>query len=194
MDDVKFREIAASVIMPYGDRLISRYSELIWRPNWQDYLQSTYDAARLCIHAEMRKFPDILDHRIDRHKIAAAFTKAIMETSPLLIKEGTSRPSDGARLANETLAFLTSVRIVRQILIKRFKDVPGWSEKIADATIRFPPATDGDYPEHAYKAFFSATHSSLNFFILANLYFLIESYHLQSLGWNKPVPNLPEQH
>ena len=192
MDETKFREIAVNVVSPNGNHLINRHSELIWRRGWQDALQDNYENTRSCIHDEMRRYPNILNHRIDRHKIAAAFTKAIMEVKPLEIKNGMLNPSLGARLANEALAFLTAVRIVRQFLVSRFRNETDWSEKVAFAAINFPPASEGEYPEHVYKAFFNATHGGLNAFVLANLYFLIESYHLQSLGWNGILPNSPE--
>lgn len=193
MEESKFIEIAQSVILPFGNRLIARDKELTWRRDWQDCLQSSYKTARECVHAEMRKFPPVPNHRIDRHKVAAAYTKAIMESRPLEIIGGTVNPSVSARLANETLAFLSAVRIVQKFLAERFKNEPLWPDKINGTSIKFPPANDGAYPEHAYKAFHNATPSQLNLFVLANLYFMIESYHLQSLGWVVCVPNIPGQ-
>lgn len=190
----KFKHITDVIIPYYGEFLIDRYKELTWRPEWQSCVKDTYETVRLCIHNEMRKEPTVYDHRIDRHKVAAAFTKAIIQVRPLMLKQGISNPSPGARLANEALAFASSVRISRQFLVRRFKDVPEWSERIAEEAIKYPPASDGDFIAHAYKAFFNATPGSLNGFILANLYFLIESYHLRSLGWNEATPGQPGQY
>ncbi|MDO8811183.1 MAG: hypothetical protein Q7J38_04040 [Gallionella sp.] len=193
MGDGTFNKIAQSVILRVGNSIIANHGELTWRHDWQNCLRPSYESARQAVHDEMRKFPPVPDHRIDRHKVAAAYTKAIMVSKPLEIKGGTLNPSVGARLANEALAFLSAVRVVQSFLVARFESEPVWATKIRDTSIRFPPAHDGFYPEHAYKAFRNATLEQYNFFVLANLYFLIESYHLQSLGWIARVPNLADQ-
>lgn len=133
----------------------------------------------------------IFTHLIDRHKIAAAFTMAIMNSKPMEYNAGTLEQSSLARLANETLAFLTAVKIIHDFLITRFKNNPDMAKKIANSVVAFPPANDHLYPIHAYKALFNAGHAGLNSFVLANLYFLVESYQLQSFGWNYCLPEIP---
>jgi hypothetical protein len=187
MDDRKFNEIADSVIQPIGDRLVSHTEGIAWLPFWKESLAREYDEIRLHIRGQMFNEPDTMAHRIDRHKVAAAFTKGIMKVKPLRLKAGVENPSPGARLANEMLAFLVAVRVVQQFLVRRFKELPEWNEKLATASFIFPPANEVKYPEHIYKAFFNADCNGLNVFVLANLYFLIESHHLHSLG----CPNLP---
>lgn len=187
MDDREFNEIADSVIQLIGDRLVSHTKGIDWLPGWKESLAREYDEVRQYIRGQMFAAPEIMVHRIDRHKVAAAFTKVIMKVKPLRMKAEINNASPGARLANETLAFLVAVRVVQRFLVRRFKVQPEWADKLANTSFSFPPANEGNYPEHVYKAFFNADCNGLNVFVLANLYFLIESHHLSSLG----CPNLP---
>lgn len=188
MDDKVFDGIAENVVLHVGERLRKKYPNagLDWKDGWRASLRTSYDVLREQIRGQMFASPGLNDHRIDRHKVAAAFTRAIMEARPL--KTSGNEPSEGGRLANEALAFLSGVRIVQRFLVNRFKAQREIAEKIATTLVRFPPANDGDYPVHAYKAFHNAGHAGLNVFVLSNLYFLIESFHLQTLGIDMPVP------
>ena len=195
--EAKLREIEEHVVSIIGDKLIKEFPGLAWRQGWKIRIRDSYNTNRTKTHSKMCEFPHTPDHRIDRHKVAAAYTTAIIKTKPLEVIATTPYPSAGARLANESLAFLSAVKIVRDFLIARFKGAEEfqggeeWPDKIATNAITFPLANDGEYPEHMYKALFHA-HGELNEFILANLYFLIESYHLKSLGWNGALPKPTE--
>ncbi len=193
MKDETFRVIVETVILPIGNTLIDRDSKLSWRKGWEQRLLDNYQTTRQCIHNDMEKESRVFTHLIDRHKIAAAFTMAIMNCKPMENSGGILKPSSLARLANEALAFLTAVKIIQDFLVKRFKNDPDMANKLANSAIIFPPANDHLYPVHAYKALFNAGHAGLNSFILANLYFLVESYQLQSLGWNDCLPEIPAQ-
>lgn len=188
MDDKAFDGIAEHVVLHVGEKLREKYPNagLDWKDGWQKGLRASYDVLRDQIRGQMFSSPGLNDHRIDRHKVAAAFTRAIMEVQPL--KTSGSEPSEGGRLANEALALLSGVRIVQRFLVNRFKAQREIAEKIATTPVRFPPANDGEYPVHAYKAFHNAGHAGLNVFVLSNLYFMIESFHLQALGIDMPVP------
>lgn len=188
MDDKVFDGIVEHVILKIGDRLRKQYpnAQMDWKDGWRESLRSSYKVSREQIRGQMFASPGLNEHRIDRHKVAAAFTRALIETQPL--KTHGKEPSEGGRLANEALAFLSGVRIVQRFLVSRFKTAREIAEKIATTHFHFPPANDGEYPAHVYKAFFNAGHAGLNLFVLSNLYFLIESFHLQTLGIEMPVP------
>lgn len=189
MDEGKFREIVNGVVSVIGKRLTSQFPELRWNPGWEGRLLAGYDEVRGRIRGQMFSDPDLYDHRIDRHKVASAFTIAVLKARPLTASGST--PSAGARLANETLAFLTGTRIVQLFVTRRLTvGDPTLADRVRKTSIIFPPANEGNYAAHTYKALYNAGHSGLNDFVLANLYFLIESFHLAALHATLPV--LPE--
>lgn len=181
MQNEKFNELVAFVVNPIGDGLMRHYSGLCWRTNWEADLYLQYGEMRQSVRSKMQLAQDA-HQRIDRHKIAATFANAILSIRPIIESSETKNPSAGHRLINEALAFLVGGAIVIKFIRNQYKNDEIKLGRIGKE-IQFPPANEIAYPEHAYKALWHAKSSNtLDDFLLSNLFFMIESYHLKGKG------------
>jgi hypothetical protein len=192
MQDDKFNELIQFVVKPIGDGLLKHYGGLEWAQGWDANLRAEYDSIRAAVRAKMNMATDDPHQRIDRHKVAASFANAILNTKPIVFHAGTHLTSRGHRLVNQALAFLVGVGIILRFIRARYKDRPEYLKLLGD-TVEFPPANEVNYPEHVYKALYHAhTNGTADDFLLSNLFFLIESYHIRCKGLPPNVSIPPE--
>lgn len=181
MERGTFKTSLGHVVLKTGEKLISQHAELVWKRGWEDELFVAYDNERLAIRKQMGLAPDLGEHRIDRHKISAALTRAILFVQPLVARG--ALPSPGARLANESLTLFAGTRIVIQMVAERLKTVaPDELKKIVRQPMVFPPANDGTYVQHYCKALYHNKNRGVDSLMFAQIFFLLESFHLASLG------------
>lgn len=125
---------------------------------------------------------DYTQDRIDRHKIAAAVAAAILSVRPIVPGLDTSA---GARLANETFAVQAGALVVWYFVLQRIRnEAPEHFTKCKDAGFAFPPTGDENYVAHASKMLYHwRKRGTLGNLVLANLFFLLESFQLSRIGY-----------
>lgn len=177
MDKEKYRELLVRVVQPIGDELCSASSQVNWISDWENRLYFAYETHRNSAHQRMKHTVVGIGGRIDRHKVGAALMLAVLQCRPLTAVSltGTDEHECFEYIPNEVLAFKTGLQMV--VEFSRTKadknhDVVRLNE--ISRSFQYPPADDGDYREHAYKALYYA--QSLDIFILANLLFVLEAY------------------
>jgi len=191
MDESVFYRLSKGVVRSLGDRTLQACS---WacnqkgqtnplsglRPSWDVDLYASYERWRTRAHQMMQhKFVGDGDGRIDRHKIAAAFMIAILETKPL------GCPPDKKQtypflvwLANEYLAFHVGIDLVVRFAKSDTNDAEIVS--MLSEPFGIPKAIEGDYRLHSYRALYRLTEEPTDsgLLLLANMLFLLESYNL----------------
>ena len=118
--------------------------------------------------------------RIDRHKIAAALTSAILNNKPfdIVLRNNDQEVSSQAILANEILAFNSALAVVFCFIIQKAKDDnDNISLKIFEKGFIFPKCEHGEYETHIFKMlYYSKYNQKFDFFTFSNLLFMIEEY------------------
>jgi hypothetical protein len=183
LEPVTWNDIRDIAIVPVANDLIADYSELSWLDGWDAKVKTAYETHRAYMRSRMKKPKDGEEIRIDRHKVASALAKGILDVRPLDVRvERTRNPSDGARLANEILAFEAALSIVTSFGIKEAEDQGNHLLKKAyEVDFILPESSDGPYEEHMH---FGLRHASyvkqgqFDEFLFANLLFVLEAFHL----------------
>lgn len=177
MDRDVFDRMCAGTLIKVANKLQKSHPNMTWKPSWELELFLAYEAERASIRQQMKLFPDLSGHRIDRHKIAAAMARAILKVRPLLAGGDTSL---GARLANEALAIISGVMIVWNFVIQRIRETdPQRVSRYSQHGITFPPTADEKYLTHACKMLYYCNDGGN--LMLANLFFLLEACHLRTI-------------
>lgn len=183
MKEPTWAALRDDIIIPIGNDLISSFPDLQWLPvkdreaDWDRLLHTQYDQNRVSIRGLMRSSGEEI--RLDRHKICAAITAAIIEVSPLIPKRP-KEASEGARYANESLALEVSISILKSFCIKDAEDTDDMGlASIMEQDFIFPQPSEKTYDHHFIKALFHAKKAKkVDFSIYANLMFTLESYHI----------------
>jgi hypothetical protein len=184
MDRPNFDRLVSGTLMLVAKNLQTQHPSVNWQLNWEDNLYTAYEAQRVLIRDQMDLANDVSGHRIDRHKIAAAMTRAILTVRPLVSNGNTS---SGARLINETLAVLSGMLLIKYFILQRIAEThPTLHRFLKTKNICFPPTNDEPYVTHASKMLGHHPDGG-NLLILANLFFLLETHHLQKIAPNSPA-------
>jgi hypothetical protein len=188
----KFDEIVLDVIIPTGNALSARYGAT-WNGGWEIKAYNFYESARTSIRQDMQLDPRLGDHRIDRHKIASALCLALLKAKPLEAKG--KNPSAGARMANEQLAILSAIKVVLHFVEHRLQSSPGDWAKLRGKSLVWPAAHDGIYAGHLSKTLFHAIRTHFDAYLVAHIYFLLDSFHLRTCGITSipPIPGPGEE-
>jgi hypothetical protein len=136
--------------------------------DWKDRLFKAYDDKRLEIRRDMKlKMGDDL---IDRHKIAAAMTSAILEVKPIICSR---KKLVMQRLPNVFAALITSLVIL--VLYKESCGGEGLFESI-NKMLSIPAVDGSTYGIHLVQAFYALETqlSTIKYHCLAHIYFLME--------------------
>jgi hypothetical protein len=177
----QFQDIIDAILIPTARFYLSNFQcQVEWRENWQDILFNAYEAERHKIRDLMGLCGD--QDRIDRHKVAAAFTIAMSKMS-VLVAKGVD-PSGSSRKANFAIAILCSVKIMAHIYQDKYADDPV-IQSLLSIKFEFPHvATEKTYQKHLMIILENAnkTPNCFNPFFLSNIYFLIEYLHLKRAG------------
>lgn len=185
MEKSKFGAIADNVVRMVGNALSKKYN-LAWNTGWEDRLYSSYETERLHIRKTMGLDKSLGEHRIDRHKIASALAFSILDTKPLIALG--LNPSPGARMANETLAIHCSSMIVMHFVEQRLSEIrPDEREKLRGKTFSYPQAHEGPYILHLAKALRQAQQHYFDVYLVANIFFVLESLFLRGCGVTVPT-------
>ena len=190
MDFSQFEEIVETIIAPTGEDLISKHKVRWATHDWKNNAHNIYESIRKEIRTDMRIDESLGDHRIDRHKIAAGILFALLKVKPL---EPTvvTKANPAARMANEQLAVLSALKLVLHFVEERLAELPDQLDKISNQEVAWPKAQDIHYLLHLCKTVFHAIqHSKYNAYLIANIFFMIEAYHLNAYACD-PVPPLP---
>lgn len=190
MDFSQFQEIVEAIILPTGEELIGKH-QLRWaKPDWKNNAYNLYESKRKEIRTDMCLDETLGDHRIDRHKIAAGLLYALMLAKPLEPTTITKKNA-AARMANEQLAVLSALKLVLHFVEERLLVLPEELNKIDEQEIAWPKAQDIPYLLHLCKtAHHAIQKSKYSAYLVANVFFMIEAYHLNAYGC-APVPELP---
>lgn len=180
-----FDEIVSNIIVPTGEALCAKYGAR-WNTRWETSAYNLYESTRSAIRQDMRLDPNFGDHRIDRHKIAAALSLAIVKSKPLEA-EG-ANPQAGARMANEQLAIFSAIKVILHFVEHRLQATPTELAKLNGKSFSWPDSQDGLYVLHLSKALFHAIRNRFDAYLVANIYFLLEASHLRLCG----VASLPQ--
>lgn len=126
--------------------------------------------------------------RIDRHKVAAALTLAILQERPLEIDTQTQNNlSWQARYINEELSIISSIRLVLLFVDYEHQKLQGSSPCVGflDKPFSWPDTgnTQETYARQLAKELDHAIRQDKHdIYLLANVYFLLEAFHLSKLG------------
>lgn len=190
MDFNQFEEIVETIIAPTGEELINKHGLRWVKSDWKNSAHNLYESMRKDIRADMRLDESLGDHRIDRHKIAAGILFALLKAKPLEMPVIT-KASPAARMANEQLAVISALKLVLHFVEERLAAHPDELDKISDKEVAWPKAQDIHYLLHLCKTAFHAVQTSkYNAYLVANIFFMIEAYHLGAYGC-AAVPPLP---
>jgi hypothetical protein len=185
MDPVVFEEFVITCVREHGLELRKQYSpsaDIGWCVHWDTRIRDEYDGIRMDVRKDMALGDE---HRIDRHKIAAAVALAILRVKPLEpAKDAPAIPRE-ARYANEILAITVGVRITQDFMSYDYK-LAGDDDKTQHAVAQFvwPPATDG---QESYLRQFvkelrhTVTKGTCDPYLLAHVFFLLEAYHRNAM-------------
>ena len=135
--------------------------------------------------------------RLDRHKVAAAFMIAIIQTKPICLTDQVYCTNAKRFTFNESVAMKTAFSILRAFLLTRIKKgelisscddskyYPIIESYFSDSLNEFIyPAVnhDDDYSRNLALALsYCGEDAQLNILILANILFLIEAYTVQRI-------------
>jgi hypothetical protein len=190
MKDPKWDEVLAVAIKPAGEDLLSQYSDLKWADDpsqsWASKVRTIYDNIRAYMRSRM-KLPAEGERILDRHKVAAALARAIVEAKPLVPKDKNFL-SEGAFYANEALALESALSIIVSFGLddahgsKAYKGYDlSW---IFSQPFVFPACNEKPYRQHLHTAMKHAVcrrkEDSFDEFLFANVLFLLEHHHVQS--------------
>ena len=133
-----------------------------------------------------------IEVRIDRHKIAAALSKSILETSPFSMKSIPGRQSDlfsdSERLANYVLAWNAGISVVYSFFITDELLEEEDIKTLEEEGLRFPKESNyskEDYEIQTIKALFlTKNFSEQSIFLLSNIFYLIEQYNILLIKGN----------
>ncbi|MDX8400001.1 MAG: hypothetical protein R8K20_07105 [Gallionellaceae bacterium] len=137
-----------------------------------------YERINKVVHAYMTN----PDGRIDRHKVGAAMTRAILHVQPLVLilpsDEDEKNIKTIGHFANEILAFHVALSIVKSFILTKAKEEnDATTIKIFSKGFVFPPSTHERYDMHVCKSLhYAKMEGQSDLFIFSNLLFMIESY------------------
>lgn len=177
MEHEKFAELRDKILQPLAVRLIAKWPGLALRDAWASRIEDNYDECRRNIRSAMlSQFLPDPSLRIDRHKVAASVAWAILRAIPFTFAGN----AIGGRLATEHLAFYAAIAVVASFGRSEAEKAGNTSLAVLYAApFRFPLSTDGPYTEHTLKMLYQARPDGLNPFMMSNLLFVIEQYHLE---------------
>jgi hypothetical protein len=125
-------------------------------------------------------------HRLDRHKVAACMTCAIIAANLLYAEDNPEMHESSIHSAgryNEQLGFLCGLEVLVMYLLAdgAFKNIEEIREKFQ---IIYPTAINGDsYLDSTVRGlFYSKISYGNNPILLANIYFLLEQYSYKCIG------------
>lgn len=176
MEQGKFQELEWTILSPLATKLTNLWPGLSLKTNWSNRIEEQYEEARRLIRGAMRRdgIPDD-EIRIDRHKVGAALIWAILRALPFSYDGKTI----GGRFSNEYLAFHSAIAVV--VSFGKTEANKAGNQALAAkyaATFQFPIANhDATYVEHTMKLLYNSR-QNIDFFMLANLLFVLEQYHL----------------
>lgn len=132
------------------------------------------------------------DIRIDRHKIAAALSKSILETSPFSMKSVIGRQedyfSDSERLANYVLAWNAGISVIYSFFLSDDLLEKDHIKTFELKGLRFPK--ESKYSKEGYEIqtiktlFLTKNFSEQSIFLLSNIFYLIEQYNILLIKGN----------
>lgn len=176
MNGEKFGEIEAAILRPLAARLTGKWPGLELKEGWGLIVSDQYEECRRHIRGRMRRAGVAEgDLRIDRHKVGAALAWAILRAMPFTY----AGRALGGRFATEHLAFYAAIAVV--VSFGRTEAARNSDAALMaryQSPFRFPPADDGPYLEHTLKMLHESRADGINPFMLANLLFVLEQYHL----------------
>lgn len=141
MEKVQFDVLVENVVRVVGDGLCKKYN-VAWSKGWESALYDRYESERQVIRKTMQLNPSLGEHRIDRHKIASALARSILDKSPLAAKG--LAPNPGARIANELLAIGCALQVVMHFVEQILADVSLHElQKLKNRNFTFPSAHEG---------------------------------------------------
>jgi hypothetical protein len=188
MDPVVFDDFVITRIREHGLELRKQYTPSVdigWCAQWDARLHKEYDAIRMDVRKDMALGSE---HRIDRHKIAAAVALAILRVQPLEIAKGAPAIPREARYANEILAITAGVRITQDFMFYDYK-LTGYADddKTQRAVAQFvwPPATDGQESylcQFVKELRYTVAKGTCDPYLLAHVFFLLEAYHRNAMN------------
>jgi hypothetical protein len=177
LDQNTFDRLRESVLVPAANKIIKAWPGVILKTEWESRVQDQYEEARRFMRAEMMRMDkDEANLRIDRHKVGAACAWSILRALPFTY----SGNLVGGRFANEEMAFHCAIAcVVSWGLSEATKR--GNNELAARyrKPFKIPTSSDGPYLEHFHKMLYQMRPESMpNLFLLSNLLFVLEQYHL----------------
>jgi len=173
-----FRE----VILPTAKRVKKEYG-LDVRPDCADVIFEEYLLQRTKLREQFREKPD---GRLDRHKVCACMTAAIinarMITQPAAEDTHSQTMQDFDIWPNEHLAFLCALQLLRAYILSDADNTGEEERRLrfdVDKEWILPRSYQKNYivSEYVRAIFYSRVYDTLSVPLLAVLFFNIESYH-----------------
>jgi hypothetical protein len=187
MDWETYNKLAERGIRKYGCALQykhEREAQIGWKTEWREEIFSTYTLIRNGVRKEMNITGD---SHIDRHKVAAAFTYAILRDRPLIVSPRATNPSWQIRYSNELLSVLCGIEIVRFFIRHGLHQMdPSLERRFKEYRFLWPKTGKGQesYIWQFVKELNHVTKQGRqDVFLLANIYFLLEASTLSEGGF-----------
>lgn len=156
----------------------------------RDYVEYEYEKyKRFCKDRHMLS-PDsgkIDSMRIDRHKVASCIAGAILSTKPLECKELDDNEYHPRilYLANETLAFFSSLAIIKSFIRSDTENKAGLDTELKESFMQtgfiFPQPTYDDYLPWILYLLQESSIIGFNVLSFSNILYLLETYTFSQL-------------
>jgi hypothetical protein len=188
MDRQRFEEFYQGTILPIVGGICKENDNYTFADNFGGLYEEYLNQRALLKLLVKNAGDDPKETLLDRHKVAACITVAVMKTRLLYPSDLDDANNEyslfGASRMNEQLAFLTGINVLLSYMIE---ETPSIRETLTDFKLpqtRYPERST--YFDSMIRAlYYSNTTSGFQTLLLSNIFFLLEEYHKLSCSLNE---------
>lgn len=199
MQRALFRSFYTENVEAIAKDIVEAMNDLSYQPNidglYEEYLNQKTMLKMLLKKDQSGDGTSADASLLDGHKIAACITCSIVKvrlitSSNLEDKEPDRTYSlEKANRANEQLALLSGLSCLVAFMLDDTQNLNIPNSKCGEVSLRFPETyypKRSDYLSSLTRAlYYTNTHSCINPLLMANIYFLLDRYHRQSIELEK---------